>query len=66
MPSNQSLRRKWKARRIMDAIEVGMVKRPRDNREEIEKIRKLNWALEEKVKPLCIKNHVLLTPRWRG
>ncbi|XP_021827531.1 BOI-related E3 ubiquitin-protein ligase 1-like [Prunus avium] len=57
------LQRKRQARRIMEAIEVGMVKRPRAKREEIEKIRKLNWALEEKVKSLCIKNHVLLTPR---
>ncbi|CAB4278873.1 unnamed protein product [Prunus armeniaca] len=42
-------------RRIMEAIEVGMVKWPRAKREEIEKIRKLNWALEEIAKsPSCI------------
>lgn len=44
-------KRKRQARRIMEAIEVGMVKRPKAKREEIEKIRKLNWALEEIAKP---------------
>ncbi|VVA41401.1 PREDICTED: probable BOI-related E3 ubiquitin-ligase 3, partial [Prunus dulcis] len=37
----------------MDAIEVGMVKRPRDKREEIEKIRKLNWAQAVVYKESC-------------
>ncbi|CAK7323926.1 unnamed protein product [Dovyalis caffra] len=53
-------RRKRQARRILEAIETGMVKRLRVKEEEIEKIGKLNWALEEKVKSLCIENQI-----WR-
>ncbi|KAM1161205.1 hypothetical protein ACFX2B_000329 [Malus domestica] len=48
-------KRKRHARWIMEAIEVGMAKRLRDKKEEIEKIRKLNWAL---VKSLCVENQV--------
>lgn len=53
-------KRKRQARRIIEAIEVGMIKRLRTKEEEIEKIVKLNWALEEKVKSLCIENQI-----WR-
>ncbi|CAB4307451.1 unnamed protein product [Prunus armeniaca] len=53
-------KRKRQARRIMEAIEVGMAKRLRAKEEEIEKIGKLNWALEEKVKSLCLENQI-----WR-
>lgn len=53
-------KRKRQARKILEAIEVGMMKRLRAKEEEIEKIGKLNWALEEKVKSLCIENQI-----WR-
>lgn len=53
-------KRKRQARRIVEAIEEGMMKRLRAKEEEIEKIGKLNWALEERVKSLCIENHI-----WR-
>lgn len=53
-------KRKRQARRIVEAIEVGMMKRLKTKEEEIEKIGKLNWALEERVKSLCIENQI-----WR-
>ncbi|XP_050370423.1 probable BOI-related E3 ubiquitin-protein ligase 3 [Argentina anserina] len=53
-------RRKRQARRIMESIEMGMMKRLRAKQVEIEKIGKMNWALEEKVKSLCIENQI-----WR-
>lgn len=53
-------KRKRQARRILEAIEVGMMKRLRAKEEEIAKIGKLNWALEQKVKSLCVENQI-----WR-
>jgi E3 ubiquitin-protein ligase BOI-like protein len=53
-------KRKRQARRIVEAIELGMMKRLKAKEEEIEKIGKLNWALEERVKSLCIENQI-----WR-
>ncbi|XP_027356288.1 probable BOI-related E3 ubiquitin-protein ligase 3 [Abrus precatorius] len=53
-------KRKRQARRLMEAIEVGMMKRLKAKEEEILKIEKLNYALEEKVKSLCIENQI-----WR-
>ncbi|WCJ37014.1 SBP (S-ribonuclease binding protein) family protein [Euphorbia peplus] len=53
-------RRKRQARRIIETIEEGMIKRLRAKEEEIDKIGKLNWALEERVKSLCIENQI-----WR-
>ncbi|MED6205356.1 hypothetical protein PIB30_016943 [Stylosanthes scabra] len=53
-------KRKRHARRIMEAIEVSVVKRLKAKEDEIEKIGKLNWALEERVKSLCIENQI-----WR-
>ena len=53
-------RRKKQARKIMEAIEVGMMKKLSAKEEEIEKIGKLNWALEERVKSLCVENQI-----WR-
>ncbi|XP_022733854.1 probable BOI-related E3 ubiquitin-protein ligase 2 [Durio zibethinus] len=52
--------RKRQARKIMEAIEEGVMKKVRAKEEEIEKIGKLNWALEERVKSLCIENQI-----WR-
>ncbi|GLU18004.1 hypothetical protein SLE2022_343270 [Rubroshorea leprosula] len=53
-------KRKRQARRIMDALEEGMMKKLRAKEEEIEEIGKLNWELEERVKSLCIENQI-----WR-
>uniref|UniRef100_A0A0A0K3I3 BOI-related E3 ubiquitin-protein ligase 3 n=1 Tax=Cucumis sativus TaxID=3659 RepID=A0A0A0K3I3_CUCSA len=53
-------RRKRQARRIIEAIEVGVMKKLKSKEEEIEKMGKLNWALEERVKSLCIENQL-----WR-
>ncbi|XVF18286.1 hypothetical protein REPUB_Repub11eG0008100 [Reevesia pubescens] len=53
-------KRKRQARKIMEAIEGVVTKRLRVKEEEIEKIGKLNWALEERVKSLCIENQI-----WR-
>ncbi|CAI0450395.1 unnamed protein product [Linum tenue] len=53
-------KRKRQARRIIQVIEEGMLKRLKAKEDEIDKIGKLNWALEEKVKSLCIENQI-----WR-
>ncbi|KAK7243906.1 hypothetical protein RIF29_38719 [Crotalaria pallida] len=53
-------KRKRQARKIMEAIEVGVMKRMKAKEDEIEKIGKLNWELEERVKSLCIENQI-----WR-
>ncbi|CAK9174973.1 unnamed protein product [Ilex paraguariensis] len=53
-------RRKTYSNRIIAAMAEGMKKRLRAKEEEIEKIGKLNWALEEKVKSLCLENQI-----WR-
>ncbi|KAK3424681.1 hypothetical protein EUGRSUZ_F01458 [Eucalyptus grandis] len=53
-------RRKRQARRIVGRIEEEVVKRLRAKEEEIQKIGKLNWALEERVKSLCVENQI-----WR-
>ncbi|KAJ7982009.1 BOI-related E3 ubiquitin-protein ligase 1 [Quillaja saponaria] len=53
-------KRKRQARMILQAIEVGMMKRLKAKEEEIEKIGKLNWDLEQKVKTLFMENQV-----WR-
>ncbi|KAG2372413.1 hypothetical protein LR48_Vigan05g022300 [Vigna angularis] len=53
-------KRKRQAKRIIDAIEAGVIKKLKTKEEEIEKIGKLNWALEEKVKSLCMENQI-----WR-
>lgn len=53
-------KRKRQARRILEAIEFGMTKKLKSKDEEIEKIGKMNWALQEKVKTLCMENQI-----WR-
>ncbi|XP_071724588.1 probable BOI-related E3 ubiquitin-protein ligase 3 [Rutidosis leptorrhynchoides] len=53
-------RRKKQARKIMEAIEESVMNKLRSKDEEIEKIGKLNWALGERVKSLCIENQI-----WR-
>ncbi|XP_057486404.1 probable BOI-related E3 ubiquitin-protein ligase 3 [Actinidia eriantha] len=54
-------RRKRYSRRIIAAVEEGIANRLRAKEEEIEKIGKLNWALEERVKSLCVENQI-----WRN
>ncbi|KAI3675682.1 hypothetical protein L1987_85274 [Smallanthus sonchifolius] len=51
-------RRKRNSRRLIAAVEEGITKRLRAKEEEIVKIAKLNWALEEKVKSLCVENQI--------
>lgn len=53
-------RRKRYGRSIVSAFEEGIRKRMRAKEEEIENIGKLNWALEERVKSLCVENQI-----WR-
>ncbi|XP_023511736.1 probable BOI-related E3 ubiquitin-protein ligase 3 [Cucurbita pepo subsp. pepo] len=53
-------RRKRQARRIIEAIEVSVMKKLKAKEEEMEKMSKLNLALEERVKTLNIENEV-----WR-
>lgn len=48
------------SRRIIAAVEESIMKILRAKEVEIEKIGKLNWALEEKVKSLCLENQL-----WR-
>lgn len=53
-------KRKMQSMRIMEVFEQGVMKRLRVKDQEIEKIGKINWALEERVKSLCIENQI-----WR-
>ncbi|GAA0185900.1 hypothetical protein LIER_33188 [Lithospermum erythrorhizon] len=53
-------RRKRYSRRIMAAVEQGIMKKLKAKEDEIQKIVKFNWALEERVKSLCVENQI-----WR-
>uniref|UniRef100_A0A1J3GWQ3 RING-type E3 ubiquitin transferase n=1 Tax=Noccaea caerulescens TaxID=107243 RepID=A0A1J3GWQ3_NOCCA len=53
-------KRKTQGKRIMEAIEQGLMKTLRAKDEEINHIGKLNLFLEEKVKSLCVENQI-----WR-
>lgn len=53
-------RRKRYSRRIIAAVEESIVNKLRAKEVEIEKMGKLNWALEERVKSLCLENQI-----WR-
>lgn len=52
--------RKRYSKRIMAAVEEGISQKLRAKEIEVEKIGKLNWALEERVKSLCVENQI-----WR-
>lgn len=52
--------RKRYSRRIITAVEESIMNKLRAKEVEIEKIGKLNWALEERVKSLCLENQI-----WR-
>ncbi|KAJ8458875.1 hypothetical protein OPV22_031801 [Ensete ventricosum] len=47
-------------RRILAAVDEGLSKRLKAKEEEIERRSKLNWALEERIKSLCVENQM-----WR-
>ncbi|KAK6934811.1 hypothetical protein RJ641_034966 [Dillenia turbinata] len=53
-------KRRIHSRRIAEVVEEGIIKRLKAKEEEIEKIGRLNCALEERVKSLCIENQI-----WR-
>ncbi|XP_058072026.1 probable BOI-related E3 ubiquitin-protein ligase 3 [Magnolia sinica] len=53
-------RRRQQSKRLIAAVEERMMKRLKAKEEEIDKIGKLNWALEERVKTLCMENQI-----WR-
>ncbi|GAB2276465.1 hypothetical protein Dimus_011189 [Dionaea muscipula] len=53
-------RRAVQSKRIVSAIEAAVSKRLRDRDDEIVKIGKVNYALEERVKTLCVENQI-----WR-
>ncbi|XP_038900738.1 probable BOI-related E3 ubiquitin-protein ligase 2 isoform X2 [Benincasa hispida] len=53
-------KQKREARRILEVIEIGMMRILRSKEEEIEKIGKLNWELEERVNCLSMENQL-----WR-
>ncbi|KAJ4976810.1 hypothetical protein NE237_001916 [Protea cynaroides] len=53
-------RRKRQSRRLIAALEERIAKRLKAKEEEIEKIGKLNWVLEERVKSLFLENQI-----WR-
>ena len=53
-------RRKRHSRRLIAAVEESLVKRLKAKEEEIEKIGNMNWALEERLKSLCMENQI-----WR-
>jgi len=53
-------RKKQQLRRIMAAFGDAMAKKMREKEEQIEKIIKTNWELEERVKTLCLQNQI-----WR-
>lgn len=53
-------RRKRHCQRIAAAMEESIMNRLKAKEAEIEKIGKLNWALEERVKSLCVENQI-----WR-
>ncbi|XP_074574561.1 putative BOI-related E3 ubiquitin-protein ligase 3 [Curcuma longa] len=47
-------------RRVLAAVEEGVSKRLRAKEEEMERLKNLNWALEERVRSLCVENQM-----WR-
>ncbi|XP_057765298.1 probable BOI-related E3 ubiquitin-protein ligase 3 [Salvia miltiorrhiza] len=53
-------RRKKYARRIAAAVQENILKKLKAKEEEVEKIGKMNCALEERVKSLCVENQI-----WR-
>ncbi|KAK8954777.1 hypothetical protein KSP39_PZI002949 [Platanthera zijinensis] len=48
------------SRQLAAAIEDGVRKRLKAKEDEMERLRKLNWALEERIRTLCVENQI-----WR-
>lgn len=48
------------SRTLISRIQEAMVKKLKEKDEEIQRIGKLNWALQERVKTLCVENQI-----WR-
>ncbi|XP_022848326.1 probable BOI-related E3 ubiquitin-protein ligase 2 [Olea europaea var. sylvestris] len=53
-------RRKRYSQILAVAVEENIMKKLKSKEEEVEKIGRLNWALEERVKSLCVENQI-----WR-
>ncbi|XP_042459927.1 probable BOI-related E3 ubiquitin-protein ligase 3 [Zingiber officinale] len=47
-------------RRVLATVEEGVSKRLRAKEEEMERLKNLNWALEERIRGLCVENQM-----WR-
>lgn len=54
-------RRRRLTTQLLAVLEAGVVKRLKSKDEEIARLVKLNWVLEERVKNLCVENQM-----WRG
>ncbi|KAK8618622.1 hypothetical protein V6N13_132609 [Hibiscus sabdariffa] len=53
-------RRKRQSRALMAAIQEGVMKKLKEKDEQIQRMGKLNWVLQERVKSLCLENQL-----WR-
>ncbi|XP_065851688.1 BOI-related E3 ubiquitin-protein ligase 1 [Euphorbia lathyris] len=53
-------RRNKQSRILISSIQQGIVKKLKEKDDEMQRIRKLNWFLQERVKSLCIENQI-----WR-
>lgn len=54
-------RRRRLTSQLLAVLDAGVAKRLKSKDEEIARLVKLNWALEERVKSLCLENQM-----WRG
>lgn len=54
------VKRRNQVRRILEVIEERLVKRLRTKEEEVDKMLKMNFAMEEQIKSLCVENQI-----WR-
>ncbi|XP_044509368.1 BOI-related E3 ubiquitin-protein ligase 1-like [Mangifera indica] len=52
-------RRKWQSRTILSAIQEAVLKKLREKDEEIQRLGKLNWVLQEQMKSLSVENQIL-------
>ncbi|KAL8166760.1 hypothetical protein V2J09_008259 [Rumex salicifolius] len=53
-------RRRKQANRIIQTIQESVSSKLKEKEDQIEKIGKLNWALEERIKSICVENQI-----WR-
>ncbi|KAF3450149.1 hypothetical protein FNV43_RR06229 [Rhamnella rubrinervis] len=52
--------RKRQTRMLVSAVEEGIAKKLKEKDEEIQRMEKLNWVLQERVRNLCVENQI-----WR-